>query len=303
MIKYAQLPVFDVQPTLLVDLPCDTGEGPLWDDRTNTLTWNDIPVGTLYRYDPMDGTNRVVYQHHAAIGGHVLQEDGSLVLFCADGQILALHPNGTIETIIDHIPAVIGSRFNDVIADSTGSVYAGTMPLGANGDLPAHLYRLHTNGSLELVWDDLGLGNGMGFSPDERTFYHSDSNNRVVYRADYDAGTGAIANRSVLFALDDDVAVPDGMTVDANGDIWLAVWNGSCLLHYSAEGEPLGRVPFPVKKVSSINFGGDDFGTGFVTTAGGLNRDGDDGDLAGSLFAVKIPGVFGKSDYRSKIGL
>lgn len=303
MIKYAQLPAIDVQPTLLVDLPCDTGEGPLWDNRTRTLTWNDIPAGTLYRYNPANGTNQVIYQHHAAIGGHVLQEDGSLVLFCADGQILLLHPDGSIEMILDHIPAVVGSRFNDVIADSIGGVYAGTMPLGEGGDLPAHLYRLHTNGSLELVWDDLGLGNGMGFSPDERTFYHSDSDNRVIYRADYDAASGAVSDRSVLITLDDEIAVPDGMTVDANGDIWLAVWNGSCLLHYSAEGEPLEQITFPVKKVSSINFGGEDFATGFVTTAGGLNRNGDDGALAGSLFSVQIPGVHGKSDYRSRIGM
>ncbi|MCO5224684.1 MAG: SMP-30/gluconolactonase/LRE family protein [Thermomicrobiales bacterium] len=291
------LPIIDTKPELLVDLPCDTGEGPLWDDHTQTLTWNDIPAGTVYRYDPATGGNKVIYRHDSAIGGHVLQEDGSLVLFCAEGEILVLR-DGKVEAIVKRIPAVAGSRFNDVIADPTGSVYCGTMPLQSG---PAHLYRLHTDDTLELIWDDLGLGNGMGFSPDLTTFYHSDSHRRCVFRADYDQQTGAISNRSVLFNLESDVAVPDGMTVDVNGDIWLAVWDGSCLLHYSSTGEPLERIPFPVKKVSSINFGGPDYDIAYVTTAGGLNRDGDDGPLAGSLFSVAIPGVRGRSDFRSRI--
>lgn len=291
------LPIIDALPEVVIDLPCDTGEGPLWDERTQTLTWNDIPAGTLYRYDPADGSNTVIYQHTAAIGGHVLQEDGSLVLFSADGEIILLR-SGVAEAIVPTIPEVVGSRFNDVIAEPTGSVYCGTMPLAGGS---AHLYRLHTDGSLELVWDDLGLGNGMGFSPDLTTFYHSDSNRRTVLRADFNQETGVVSNRSVLFALESDVAVPDGMTVDASGDIWLAVWDGACLLHYSAEGEPLGRIPFPVKKVSSIVFGGPELGTAYVTTAGGLNRSGEDGPLAGSLFSVRISGVGGKAEFRSRI--
>lgn len=294
-----KLPIIEAKPEMLVDLPCDTGEGPLWDDRTQTLTWNDIPAGALYRYNPATMSNTLIYQHTGAIGGHVLQEDGSLVLFCADGEILVLRDE-VAETIVPTIPEVVGSRFNDVIADPTGSVYCGTMPLEGG---PARLYRLHPDTSLELIWDDLGLGNGMGFSPDLATFYHSDSDRRTVFRADYDQETGAVSNRSVLFELESDIAVPDGMTVDANGDIWLAVWNGACLLHYTADGEPLARIPFPVRKVSSINFGGPDFGIAYVTTAGGLNRDGEDGPLAGSLFSVQIPGVHGKSDFRSHIRL
>ena len=295
MNNYRHVPTLPVDPVVLVDLPSDTGEGPLWDHVTNTLTWNDIPAGTLYRYDPAGRSNTVIYQHTGAIGGHTLQEDGSLILFGDDGQILRL-VDGTPEIIIAEIPTVVGSRFNDVIADPGGNVFCGTMPLKNN---PAHLYRLDHDGRLDLVWDDLGLGNGMGFSPDETTFYHSDSNNRVVYRASYADGT--LSNREVLIRLDDAEAVPDGMTVAANGDLWLAVWDGSCLLHYSPEGELIDKVMFPVRKVSSLSFGGIDFGTAFVTTAGGRNREGDDGPLAGSLFAVDIPGVRGKPDYRSRI--
>lgn len=297
MINYQHISVNPASPIVLVDIPCHTGEGPLWDDRTQSLTWNEIPSGTMYRYIPSTGTNLEEHQHTAAIGGHALQEDGSLVLFAADGEILILQ-DGETTVVVNSIPEVVGSRFNDVAADPAGGVFCGTMPLESG---PAHLYRLNTDGSLDLVWDDIGLGNGIGFSPDERTFYFSDSNKRVIYRADYHVENSSLSNREVLIRLEDDAAVPDGLTIDAAGDIWLAVWDGHCMLHYSAEGELIDKVPFPVKKVSSVNFGGADFGTAYVTTAGGQNRDGDDGPLAGSLFAVNIPGVRGKSDYRSRI--
>jgi D-xylonolactonase len=295
MDNYRDVPVVPMDPVLLEDHPSDTGEGPLWDDTTNTLTWNDIPAGTLFRYDPARRTNVVIYQHTAQIGGHTLQADGSLVLFSEHGQIL-LWKNGSLETIVDSIPEVTGSRFNDVIADPAGNVFCGTMPL-ENG--AATLYRLDTTGKLTTVWDDLTLSNGMGFSPDQRTFYLSDSDSRTVYRAEY--ANGELHNREVLIRLDDDQAVPDGMTVDGNGDLWVAVWDGSCLLHYSDTGDLIDKVMFPVRKVSSLSFGNTNYGTAFVTTAGGKNRDGEDGPLAGSLFAVDIPDVHGKPDFRSRI--
>lgn len=297
MNNYRATPLIHVDPVVLVDLPCETGEGPLWDDRSQSLTWNDIPPGTLYRYTPDSGTNEVLYQHEAAIGGHTLQDDGSLVIFAADGRVLILR-DGETTTILESIPEVTGSRFNDVASGPRGEVFCGTMPL-KRGD--ARLYRLDPNGQLHLVWDDLGLSNGIGFSPDERTMYLSDSDNRVVYRADYDHETGDLSNREILITLNDAAAVPDGMTVDSNGDLWVAVWDGECVLHYSAAGTLIDMVNFPVKKISSINFGGGNFGTAFVTTAGGQNRQGPDGPLAGSLFSVTIPGVTGKSDYRSRI--
>ncbi len=297
MNNYSHLPSVGDDPLVRVDLPCDTGEGPLWDERTDTLTWNNIPAGTLYRFDPASGSNATIFQHTSAIGGHTLQEDGSLAVFAADGEILIVR-DGVGATIVPSIPAVSGSRFNDVIADPLGNVLCGTMPLSHG---PAHLYRLTTQGDLELIWDDLGLGNGMGFSPDATIFYHSDSNNRCIYRADFDPASGDIIHREIFFRLEDDVAVPDGMTVDAAGEIWLAVWDGRCALHISAVGEVLEQIPFPVKKVSSISFGGPAYETAYVTTAGGTNRTGDDGPLAGSRFSVELPGVRGKSDFRSRI--
>lgn len=299
MKNYRNTPAIQAETAVLVDLPSETGEGPLWDDSTESLTWNDIPPGTLYRYTPASDTNVVEYQHDAAIGGHTVQENGSLVVFAADGKIMIVRERESA-TILESIPEVVGSRFNDVIAGPRGEVFCGTMPLKL-GD--ARLYRLDPDGLLHLVWDDLSLSNGMGFSPDETTFYLADSDNRLIYRADYDEADGSLSNREILIRLDDDSAVPDGLTVDANGDLWVAVWDGSCVLHYSADGELIEKVNLPVKKVSSINFGGPGLGTAFITTAGGPNRGSEEGVLAGSLFSVELPGVKGKPDFRSRIRL
>ena len=106
----------------LVDLPCETGEGPLWHESSHTLCWVDIPAGTLYRFEPVTGMNGVIYQHTGSIGGFTIQEDDSLVIFSDDGAI-ARFQEGEVETIIPGIEALGGSRFNDVIADPEGRIF------------------------------------------------------------------------------------------------------------------------------------------------------------------------------------
>lgn len=284
---------------LLVDHPSQTGEGPLWHAETQSLIWVDIPAGQIFRFDPATGRNILVFQHDGQIGGYTIQEDGSLIIFCERGKILRLtgeHP----ETIVERIDALANSRFNDVIADPEGRVFAGTMP---RGDQPAQLYRLDRDGSLSLVLDDLTLANGMGFSPDLSIMYLTDSNSRRIYRLQYDRSTGQLGDRSVFMELDDDNGgVPDGITVDIEGNIWSARWDGSGIYKYNPQGELLGKVLFPVRKVSSITFGGPEFSVAYVTTAGGEHRGEAEGPLAGSLFRVDLK-TRGRAPFRSRIGL
>jgi D-xylonolactonase len=286
------------QADLVVDLPSETGEGPLWNERDRCVYWVDIPPGRLYRYDPHAKLNELVYQHTAMIGGYTFQENGAILLFCSRGQIVRWH-NGDIETIVEEIPGEADGRFNDVIAGPDGHVYCGTMPTATH---LARLYRLNLDGSLDVLFDDIGLSNGFGFSPDNAVLYHTDSNARLIYRLAYESGTGALGNRTVLVRTAQDETVPDGMATDADGAIWSARWDGHALFKYSAEGELLGKVPFPVRKVSSITFGGDDLGSAYVTTAGGHLRGAHEGERAGSLFRVDL-GVKGRPAFRSRIGL
>lgn len=285
-------------PELLVDHPSETGEGPLWHEESGTLLWVDIPTGTLFRYDPESRENTTVYQHDGMLGGYTIQADGSLVLFCDKGRILRLIGDDA-EIIVPGIDALRDSRFNDVIADPEGRIFAGTM---ARGDQPAQLYRLDPDGSLSLVIDDLTLANGMGFSPDLATFYLTDSDSRRIFRMPYDRDTGELGAKEVLVTVPEEGTVPDGMTVDTDGNIWSARWDGSGIYKYTANGDLLGKIRFPVRKVSSVTFGGPGYDIAYVTTAGGTNRSAGEGHTAGSLYRIDLK-TTGKPPFRSRIGI
>jgi len=292
-------PALDVGPIrTLVDLPCETGEGPIWHPDERALFWLDIPPGRVYRYDPVTGDNTLVYQGDGAIGGMTIQANGALLLFGSGGKVIQWEA-GVVTTVIDGIPAECETRFNDVIADPAGRVYCGTMPKPVG---MAALYRLDTDGTIHLVYDDIAQSNGMGFTADERSMFLTDTRFRAIYRMDYDAATGELSNRQAIIRTPQDHGAPDGMAVDAQETIWSARWGGHGLYRYSADGELLGQVRMPVRNVSSIAFGGDDYGMAFVTTAtGGAARGDDIGELAGSLFGVDL-GVRGKPPFRSRIG-
>lgn len=284
-------------PTIVADTQCRTGEGPLWREGDRHVYWVDIPAGTLYRYDPASGTHEIALQTSGSIGGYTFQADGGILLFQDNGQI-NLYKNGELTTIIDEIPREQGGRFNDVIADPDGRVYCGTMPIG---DQPGRLYRLELDGSLHTAFEDAGLSNGLGFSPDLEFIYHSDSKNRRITRARYDRTSGELSDRTLFHATKDGDGVPDGLTVDANGAVWVAQWDGHCLIRLDNHGREAERVHFPPKKVSSLAFGGTDYRTAWVTTANPGGRD-VEGEGAGGLYEVDL-GVAGKPEFLSRIRL
>lgn len=287
----------DIPVDLCVNLPCETGEGPLWHDTTRTLLWVDIPAGRVYRYNPDDDSNIVVYEHHGMVGGYTIQQDNSLLLFASDGAILRL-ANGQVEAVVPKIEEMAGSRFNDVIADPEGRVFCGTMAL--KDDAPARLYRLDTDGSLHLVFDDLTLSNGMGFSPDLSTFYLTDSDSRRIFRMPYDRETGELGERDVLVQIPEGEGVPDGMAVDTEGTIWSARWGGGAIFRYSPDGELLERFNMPVDKATSVTFAGDGYDEAYATSGGGQDRGPENGELAGSLFRVHID-ARGRAPFRSRV--
>jgi D-xylonolactonase len=231
------------------------------------------------------------------VGGFTIQTDGALLLFMARGAVAVLR-DGALDYVIDELPQERDGRFNDVAADPAGRVFCGTMPV--DGRLGT-LYRLDLDGSITPVVDGVDISNGIGFTPDERKMYYTESAARRIYLYDYDRGSGAISNRSVFLETPDDGTIPDGMTVDAEGYVWSARWNGSSLYRYSPDGTEERRVRFPAKKVSSAVFGGEDLTDIYVTTAGGQNK-AEEGAGAGALFRLS-PGIRGKPEFLSRIGL
>jgi D-xylonolactonase len=290
--------VYDAEQELIADYGCDTTEGPLWDDVRGVLFWLDIPAGRLYRYDPASGQHSLAYQADGEIGGFTLQADGTLLLFGERGKIWTWEPEtGQTKVLIEEIPAERGSRFNDVIADPEGRVFAGTMPDGAR---PGRLYRLDRDGTLTVVLDDAGVSNGMGFTLALDAMYHTDSDKGTITRFPYDRATGALGRGEIIVAIPGDQGVPDGMAVDDDGNLWSARWDGGALFHYGPDGALLGLVPFPAQKVSSLTFAGPEWRDVYVTCAGGPDK-GSEGPGAGALFRTQL-GVAGRPPFRSRVG-
>jgi D-xylonolactonase len=272
---------------------CLVGENPLWNDRDGRVYWEDIDSGRLFwaRHDNLE--HRCFYQGEV-VGGFTFQEDDSLLLFEADRISrldLASGERTVLRTGID--PDM--QRFNDVIADPEGRVYAGTI---GKTDESGGLYRIDLDGSVTCLWKGTGCANGMGFSVDLRRFYWTCSTARQLYVCDYARGTGALERRRTLYAAPPDEGTPDGLAVDENDQLWSARWDGQAVLRISPDGRLLDRIELPVPKVSSVTFGGPELDTLYVTTAGGWERDTANGTL------YRLPaGVRGRPGYRSRIGL
>ncbi len=285
-----------MEPKLIADCACHTGENPLWHPDHQRLYWLDIPPGKLYRYDPATGHHQLCLQADRAIGGFTLQADGTLLLFMAGGAVKSWN-DGTLETLIESLPDEQDNRFNDVIADPEGRVFAGTM---SPPHRPGRLYRLDPDLSLTTVFEGVGTSNGMGFTPDHKSMYYTDSRSGRIDICDYDQATAALTNRRPFAEVAEGSGVPDGMTVDADGFVWGARWDGSRLVRYTSDGELDREIAFPCKKVSSLTFGGPDYTDIYVTTAGGGGPD--EGPGAGALFHLNL-GIRGLPEFRSRIGL
>jgi len=224
----------------------------MWHPLEKRVYWVDIPTGRLFRYDPAAGHHEMCFQGDQ-IGGFTIQADGALLLFMNHGAI-RLWQGGELKTLVEEIPDERATRFNDVIADPEGRVFCGTMP---TKERLGRLYRLDCDGSLRIVLEEIGCSNGMGFTPDRKAMYYTDSRVRRIYRFDYKRATGELSNQTVFVETPEDEGVPDGMTVDAEGYVWTAKWDGSCLVRYAPNGVEERRVTFPAKQVSSVVFGGE----------------------------------------------
>lgn len=283
-------------PELIADYQCVTGENPLWHPGEERLYWLDIETGRMFRYDPATGKHEQFY-HGEVVGGFTIQADGALLLFMARGAVKIWRDGGA-----DHShrgdPDERETRFNDVIADPVGRVFCGTMPVP---DRPGRLYRLDAGGTITRLLDGIETSNGMGFTRDLRQMYYTDSPKHEIYLFDYDRSSGAISNRRIFVRTPEDQGVPDGLTVDADGYVWSARWDGGCLVRYRPDGSEERRFEFPAKKVSSLTFGGRDYADIYVTTAGGDNK-AEEGAGAGALFRLRL-GIRGVPEFPSRVRL
>lgn len=287
------------KPQLVADTVCEVGENPLWHPDAGLVFFLDIPAGTVHAYSPVTGEHRP-FSRGRVTGGMLLAEDGSLLLF-QDGYASHLGLDG-VQRVLAGGLCPGNDRFNDATADPEGRVFAGAM--GGNG----RLLRFDPDGRASEVLDGLGIPNGMGFTLDRKRMYFTDSLARRIFVFDYDPASGRLSNRRVFVEISEREGVPDGMTVDAEGYVWTAIWFGGRVKRFSPEGKLDREVHFPVTQTSAITFGGPDLTEIYVTTAAT-----DAGDSlrppacdpkaprGGGLYGFRLEGIRGKPGFRARV--
>jgi sugar lactone lactonase YvrE len=276
---------------LLVDAKAVLGEGPVWDHREGVLWWPDIYARQLHRYDPATDTDRVVDTEREV--GALVPRAGGGMLLAMRGGFAAYDGETEPELLLPLLDDRPDLRLNDGKCDAAGRFYVSTMAFSA--DVPVgSLWRLDPDWTLHEMLGGLTIGNGLGWSPDGRTLYFIDSPTQRIDAFTVDVASGDLVDRRTVVTVPEDQGMPDGMCVDAEGALWVALFGGGAVHRYSPEGELLARVSLPVSNVTCASFGGPGLDELFVTTASAHLDDGERAAQpeAGGLFRVR-PGVTG----------
>lgn len=273
----------------LADCRAILGEGPVWVAREEALYWVDIVGGRLMRWSEAEGARDIVIDR--ALCSIVPRSGGGFIGGSTNG-FVAIADNFAITSIVDPEPHLPGNRMNDGKVDRAGRFWAGTMDAAEQGGIGS-LYRLDADLSWTMADSGYGVTNGPAFSPDGRTMYHTDSGAQRIYAFDL-AEDGSVSNRRTFSQFGEGEGYPDGMTVDAEGCLWVAFWDGWCLRRLSPAGERIAELAVPVQRPTSCTFGGANLDRLFITSA---RRDLSEEELkgqpqAGGLFVADV-GVSG----------
>jgi sugar lactone lactonase YvrE len=246
-------------------LRADVGEAPHWDERSRTLLFVDLTAGKVFRYD-QSGVQLDSFSVGQEVGAVVPRRDGGLVLAVRDG-IAVTSDTGEGFTLTAPVERDLpGNRMNDAKCDPAGRLFAGTTAFDFSPNAAA-LYLVDPDWSFEQVVRDVTQSNGIAWSPDGSRMYFIDSATQGVDVFGYDAGTGSLGNRRRLVTIDPAHGIPDGMTADDEGNLWVACFGGAAVRCFSPAGEKLGEIFFPVTQVTSCAFGGPDLADLYVTSA------------------------------------
>lgn len=269
------------------------GEGPTWDARAHALFWVDIKGGLLHAYEPKTAAQRTWRPEHrifsldAPPAGWRAPANGNAQWFigCAANGFGWIGVDGErvlFETLAHPERDKPENRYNDGKTGPDGRYWAGSMH-DPETEAAGSLYAFSSDGRVETIDTNYQVTNGPAFSPDGRIVYHTDSARQVIYR--FDLGLdGRVSDRQVFRQFGENEGHPDGMTTDAAGNVWVAMWNGACVRKLSPRGDNIGRIPLPATRPTSCVFA--DEKTLFVTSARvGLPSPGSDD---GALFAVSL---------------
>jgi len=259
------------------------GEGPLWHPIERVLYWVDIEGESIHCYI-LDSGQRNTFKMGQPVGCLAFRKSGGLVLGLKDG--LAFWDPGTAEyELIDNPEAEReNARFNDGKVGPGGRFWAGTL----GEDDQSSLYRLDPDLKVHSLETGIQISNGLGWSPDHKIMYFTDSPLRVIYAYDFDLESGSISNRREFVKVPPGDGDPDGLTVDSEGFVWSAHWDGWRITRYDPDGKIERVVYLPVQRPTSCTFGGPDLDLVFITSAwtGLSETERLEQPLAGDLFLV-----------------
>ncbi|MBK1670731.1 hypothetical protein CKO28_22175 [Rhodovibrio sodomensis] len=277
-----------MQPRCVAEVGNTLGEGPTWAVDEQALYWVDIKARRLQRLVPQSGAiDR--WQLPEQIGCAAPRAGGGAIVALQSGFAFFDLEGGGLDWIERPEPERPGNRMNDGKCDRQGRFWAGTMDDNETQSTGA-LYRVDPDLSVHRLESGIGIPNALAWSPDSRTMYFADTVARTIYAYEHDPDTGAIANKRVFAPPHDQPGNPDGATVDAEGYLWSAQWDGWRILRYAPDGRVDRALDLPVQRPTSCAFGGPDLRTLFITTASigldaqALARQ----PLAGNLLAVDL---------------
>lgn len=261
------------------------GEGPFWDASANMLHWVDILAPAIVSGRPGEGRT-ATHPMPELVGVAIPKASGGFVCATESG-IQTLEVDGTVRTLATPEADKPGNRFNDGKCDAAGRLWVGSLAINTEPGQGA-LWRYEPGGQATRMLDDIHISNGLGWSPDNSTFYFTDSGPRVIWAFDFDLKAGALSNRRVFVAFTEQDGVPDGLCVDRQGGVWTALWDGWGVRRYLPDGRLDRTFTLPVPRPTSCTFGGPDMKTLFVPTARiRLSAQQlDDAPLSGSVLAL-----------------
>ena len=268
------------------------GEGPLWHPEEKILYWVDIEEECFHRYYPE--TKKIeTFEIGQPIGCLAFRDHGGLLMALRDGFGSWNWDTNKVEIITNPEADRVGARFNDGKVDRKGRFWAGTL----GEDDQSALYRLDLDRTVHTMATGISISNGIGWSPDDKIMYYTDSPLGVIYAYDFDLNTGSISNRREFVNVPALDGYPDGLTVDSEGFVWSAHWDGWRITRYDPEGKVERVIRMPIQRPTSCTFGGPGLDHLYITSAWtGLNdTDRREQPLAGDLFQIQTD-IIGKEE-------
>jgi sugar lactone lactonase YvrE len=273
---------------LVVDARAEVGEGPLWDSERGRLLWVDMTRHLLHSYWPGTGADSVV-DLGLTLGSVVPDGRGGLVV-AGEGGLYTSGDDGALKELVAVGEQLPGYFLNDSRCDPTGRLWVGVT---TEAEVPGagSFYAVSPDLTARLMLDDMTIPNGIDWSLDGQTLYVVDSPSCRVESFSFELSTGAIGRRRTFAAFGASGGVPDGLTVDAEGGIWVAFWGGWAVRRFTPDGREDLVIEVPVEKVSSCGFGGHEKRDLYITTAstGIDDRELQSQPAAGGLFRVRVP--------------